>query len=140
MTCNTANQTTPATLVVAPLVDPVVESRGFRPTSRYVEVCWLPLLGPTSTWLYRRLAQAVEDADEATFDATDLAASLGLGRGLGRQAPLSRSLRRLVGAGAARCSGRRLLIRRALAPLTATQASQLTPSARRFHEQVTAAR
>ncbi len=42
-------------ITVKPWVDPVVEAHGFSPRSPYVETCWLPVLGPTATWLYRRL-------------------------------------------------------------------------------------
>lgn len=125
-----------ATLVVAPLVDPIVEERGFGPTSSYVEFCWLPVLGPTTTWLYRRLAMPLLAVGEFEVDVTDLSVSLGLGEGLGRNSPVMRSFGRLVKFGAADWGGTRLLVRRALAPLTVLQASRLSWSARQHHEMV----
>ena len=125
-----------ATMVVAPLVDPVVERHGFGPASSYVEFCWLPTLGPTTTWLYRRLAMPLLVEDELEIDLVDLAVSLGLGEGLGRNAPLIKSLGRLVSFGAADWGGTRLLVRRALAPLTVMQAKRLSLSARQHHDEL----
>ena len=45
----------PATVRVAPWDDPVVDRRGHDPRSAYVEQFWLSVLGPTATWLLRRL-------------------------------------------------------------------------------------
>ena len=42
-------------ITVRPWIDPVVDDDGFDPRSRYVEVFWLGVLGPTATWLLRRL-------------------------------------------------------------------------------------
>ena len=40
---------------VTPWHDPVVDRRGHDPRSAYVEQFWLGVLGPTATWLLRRL-------------------------------------------------------------------------------------
>src|SRR4051812_45784237 len=95
MQCDTLLTPTRTTLVTGPLIDPVVEAHGFGPASGYIEFCWLPILGPTATWLYRRLAIPLLVEEEITVDLLDLAISLGLGTGMGRQAPLIRSLLRL---------------------------------------------
>ena len=50
-----------ATVRVVPWPDPVVEEHGHDPRSAYVERYWLGLLGPTATWLVRRLASLVDD-------------------------------------------------------------------------------
>ena len=39
----------------SPWDDPVVDRRGHDPRSAYVEQFWLSVLGPTATWLLRRL-------------------------------------------------------------------------------------
>jgi hypothetical protein len=36
------------TIVVRPWIDPVVDEDGFDPRSRYVELFWLGVLGPTT--------------------------------------------------------------------------------------------
>ena len=50
----------PATLVVLPWADPVVDPIGHDPRSRYVELFWLGILGPTATLLLRRLADGLD--------------------------------------------------------------------------------
>ena len=44
------------TFRATPWTDPVVDLVGFDATSAYVELCWLPTLGPSATWMLRRLA------------------------------------------------------------------------------------
>src|SRR3954471_12957510 len=82
-------------LLVRPWVDEQVEAHGFGPRSMYVEMCWLPILGPTSTWLYRRLGSWTEfNPDGLTVNLTEVATGLGLGSGIGPNSPLMRSLDR----------------------------------------------
>jgi len=122
-------------VVVRPWPDPVVEAHGFAPNSGYVEYCWLPVLGPTATWLYRRLGNLVLVHDDGyDVDLVDLAVSLGLGEGLGRHAPLVRALERLERFGAMDVTESALLVRRALAPLPEALARRLSESARRAHD------
>lgn len=126
----------PANLEVRALPDPLVEQLGYGPRSHYVEVCWLSVLGPTSTWLYRRLGTWAEAQPEGSeVDLTDLSVSLGLGEGLGNNSILARSLRRLVQFDAARWMSSSLAVRRALGPLPERQASRLSFSAYRFHRE-----
>jgi hypothetical protein len=40
---------------ITPWIDPLVDRRGHDPRSSYVEQFWLGTLGPTATWLVRRL-------------------------------------------------------------------------------------
>ena len=125
---------------VTPLVDTLVEAHGFRPDSIYVEYCWLGVLGPTSTFAYRRLgliAAATPAGSEAPVDLVDLAVSLGLGEGTGRNSLMARALRRLVQFGAAEWRGDALAVRRALAPLTVRQLGRLGFTARAMHHRIT---
>lgn len=125
------------TLVVRALIDPVVEAHGFPATSRYVETVWLGVLGPTATWAYRRLGSLAEvHPDGATVDLVDLALSLGLGEGLGKNSLLWRALARLVSFGVARWEGDVLAVRRRVAPLPERQVSRLSASAARAHVQL----
>ena len=45
----------PATLAVLPWADPVIDPIGHDPRSRYVELFWLGVLGPTATLLRSRM-------------------------------------------------------------------------------------
>ena len=47
--------TTQQLLMVVPWLDPVVDSVGYEVRSQYVELFWLNVLGPTATWILRRL-------------------------------------------------------------------------------------
>lgn len=127
------------TLVVRAWIDPVVDAVGYGPTSTYVEHCWLGVLGPTATWLYRHLGGMVEaTSDPVRIDLADLALGLGLGRGLGRQSPLCRALGRLGRFGIVRPAGPALEVRRALAPLTELQLVRLGPGVRGWHDRLLA--
>ena len=71
----------PARVHVAPWLDPVVDRRGHDPRSAYVEQFWLGVLGPTATWLLRRLVAGFDhQPDGYELDVTATARSLGLSR------------------------------------------------------------
>jgi hypothetical protein len=116
----------------------VVDELGFRPTSRYVETCWLGVLGPTATWAYRRLGSLAEVHPEgAVVDLADLALSLGLGEGTGRNSLMARALGRLVNFEAARWEGEVLAVRRRLPSLPERRVARLSASAARAHAHLT---
>jgi hypothetical protein len=68
-------------------------------------------------------------------DTTDLAVSLGLGESLARNAPISRTLGRMVAFGAAQRSGDTLAVRRALPDVPERMLGRLSYSARLAHQQ-----
>jgi hypothetical protein len=129
----------PATITLVAWDDPLVEAHGFGPRSAYLETVWLPCLGPSSTWLYRKLAVLVElGLDGTEIDLADLALGIGLGEGTGRNSMISKALSRLVSFEAARWrADGSFAVRRALAPVTERRAARLPASVRRFHEQHT---
>lgn len=49
---------------VLPWPDVVIDQMGVDPRSPYVERYWLGLLGPSATWLVRRLADGLDAAPE----------------------------------------------------------------------------
>ena len=51
---------TSPTIVVVPWVDPVVDEAGASVFSRYVEMYWLPVLGPSALWMMRRIVMGFE--------------------------------------------------------------------------------
>ena len=127
----------PATIDIKAFEDPLVEQHGFLPTSDYVEVCWLPVLGPTATLLYRRLGSwAVGQPNGTPVDMVDLGVSLGLGESLNRSGLLYRGLSRLVQFDVTRWDQGALAVRRALAPLTEKRMRNLSYSAYCFHRSV----
>src|ERR1700691_3898339 len=67
-------------LRVVALSDPATESIGFHPRSLYVETFWLPVLGPSATWLLRQLVDELEASQRGVdLQLDDVARSLGLG-------------------------------------------------------------
>lgn len=126
----------PQTITVAHWSDLVVQTHGFSPRSTYVEVCWLPVIGPSATWLYRRLGSWMEtDPTPLEIDLLDLAVSLGMGKGLGRNCLLSRTLHRLDSFDVIDRSATTIYVRSALAPLTERQVRRLSESVQAFHRQ-----
>src|SRR5438874_7497315 len=85
------------TLHVRPWPDPVIDAVGHDPRSSYVERFWLGILGPSTTWLLRRLAAGLE-AQPSGFSLclSETAQSLGLGHKGGRHSPFVRALARCV--------------------------------------------
>lgn len=66
----------PATLMVRSVPG---DGTGYDARSDYVELFWLPTLGPTPTWLLRRLRALTEGyAGEIDVDTAELAASIGI--------------------------------------------------------------
>ena len=124
----------PTEIVLVPWEDPVVEALGHWPGDPYVEYCTLGVLGPTTTFLWMRLARICAAQASTRVDVIDLAVSLGLGEGLGANAPLPRSLGRLVQFGCAHRAGETFAVRRALPHLSQHQLSRLSWSARQAHE------
>ena len=83
------------TLSVLPWPDAVIDQLGHDPRSAYVEQFWLGILGPSTTWLLRRLATGLEAApDGYVLPLAETARSLGLGTPSGRHSPFMRSLHR----------------------------------------------
>lgn len=59
-------------------------------------ILWAPTLGPTATLAVQRLMAILHTTPDAVIDVPAFAASLGVGRGLGDNAPLVKALDRLV--------------------------------------------
>lgn len=83
-------------LHVVPWSDPVVDDHGVAACSRYVELYWLAILGPSTTWLLRRLSYGLA-LHTGGFDLplAETARALGLGERLGKNSPFRRALQRL---------------------------------------------
>jgi len=123
------------TLTVRPWPDPVIDRIGHDARSRYVEEFWLGVLGPSTTWFLRFVADQL-DRHPGGFEL-DLGATarrLGLAPPGGRNAPLQRALDRAVRFRLARTAGRDGLdVRRRLPPLNRHQLERLPAEARQAH-------
>ncbi len=124
-------------LPIRPWPDPVIDNLGFDPRSWYVETFWLGVLGPSTTWLLRRLATGLESRP-AGFELAlaDTARQLGLGDKGGRHSPFVRSLARIVQFELARFDDRGLFaVRRKVPPLNRRQLNRLPDTLRVSHQQ-----
>lgn len=127
----------PATsLMVEPWPDPVLDELGHDPRSAYVERFWLPVMGPSSLLVVRRLADRLDnepDGFELQLDA--FAGELGLGRRGGHNSPIWRTLERTSRFRATRLHGETMLVRRHLDSLSGPQVRRLPDGLQRVHQQ-----
>ena len=84
------------TLTVTIWHDSVIAAHGRPADDAYLEEQWLPVLGPSATWLVRRLAHILSANDTAEVDLASLARSLGMVHEPGRDGPFARAVARLV--------------------------------------------
>jgi hypothetical protein len=102
---------------VVHLQDPVIEALGFDTRSGYAEAYWLGILGPSALWAQRRLPDGLaRHPDGLVVELRPLARELGLGEGIGRQAPVVRAVARLVAFRMAEVRGDALAVRRSVPP------------------------
>jgi hypothetical protein len=106
-------------VVIRPWIDPAVDNHGHDPRSRYVEMFWLGVIGPTATWLVRRLAAGLDQSpDGYELDLVATAKAMGLSYSAGRSSPFSKALERCVMFGLAHTIERGLAIRRRFPPVS----------------------
>lgn len=87
----------PRLVEITPWVDPLVDRRGHDPRSSYVEQFWLGTLGPTATWLTRRLVAGFDEFPAGyPLDLVTTAQSMGLSFTKGSNGPFARALGRCV--------------------------------------------
>jgi len=123
-------------VLIVPWPDVVIDALGHDPRSPYVETYWLAVLGPSTTWLLRRLAFRLEaEPDGFSLDLAETARSLGLGAKGGRHSPFMRALGRCIAFGLARSeSHNSLAVRRRLPPLNRRQVLHLPESLQHSHQ------
>ncbi|HUE58524.1 MAG TPA: hypothetical protein VMO88_02990 [Acidimicrobiales bacterium] len=122
-------------LRVVPWVDDLIDKVGFDPRSPYVERFWLSIIGPSTTWLMRRLASGF-DASPSGFDLAlgETARALGLGDKGGRHSPFLRTVNRMIQFELARVAGPdQLAVRRRLPPLSRRHTVRLSPALQEAH-------
>lgn len=125
----------PQALHVAPWHDPVVDELGFDLRSHYVERFWLGVLGPSTTFLLRRVAVGFDTRpDGFDLDLADTAGALGLAARGGRNSPFARAVVRSTKFGLARLDGERYEVRRRVPPLNLGQLARLPEPVRAEHD------
>ncbi len=69
----------------------------FDPRSHYCETFWLPILGPSTLWLMRKVAERFDaEPDGFSLDLTEMSQALGIASKGGRNNPFHRSINRVV--------------------------------------------
>lgn len=121
-------------IVVRPWLDPVVDDHGFDPRSRYVEEFWLGVLGPTATWLIRRLVAGLERSPQGyDLDLNATAQAMGLSYTTGRSSPFSKALQRCVMFGLAHPIDGGLAVRRRVPPISFRHLRRMPESVQAEH-------
>jgi len=128
----------PTVVRVTPWDDPVVDRRGHDPRSAYVEQFWLSVLGPTATWLLRRLVAGFDAQPEGyELDVTGTARSLGLSVTKGMASPFAKALQRCVMFGVAQRLSESWVVRRRVPPISQRHLLRLPAELQSAHEQWT---
>ncbi len=109
----------PESLTITPWPDPVLDTIGYDPRSRYAETFWLPTLGPTALLLLRHLATRFEQhSGSIELPIAQTSHALGLGQRDGASSPIVRTLVRLEQFDLACSDGRSTVaVRRSLPPV-----------------------
>ena len=124
----------PAHVRVAPWHDPVVDRRGHDPRSVYVEQFWLSVLGPTATWLLRRLVAGFDHApDGYRLDVASTARCLGLSVTRGTASPFAKALARCSMFGLVQRSTDTWMVRRRLPLVSQRHLGRLPDDVRSAH-------
>jgi hypothetical protein len=125
----------PETLTVVPWSDPLLDSLGHDPRSRYVETFWLPTLGPTAVLLMRHLADRFDhDPKGVQLQVADTSQALGVGQRDGNSSPIVRTLTRLAQFELACEDGRgTVAVRRNLPPINPRHLRRLPSALQHAH-------
>jgi len=127
---------TTTSLMVVPWDDPVVDAVGYDVRSQYVELFWLNVLGPTATWILRRLVQGFDRWPLGyELDLAEISGAMGLGYAAGATGkPFMRALQRCVMFGAAQpVPGDALAVRRRMPPVAARHLQRMPDALRAVH-------
>ncbi len=119
-----------------PWAIPAEREVGHDPRSAYVEHFWLSTLGPSATWIIRRLADHLDaEPDGFTLDLNDLAQSLGLSNAKGADSPFGRALQRCAMFNLLRPTRNGYDVKRRIPDLTTRQLDRMNERLRRDHDE-----
>lgn len=132
----------PAVLTIAPWPDPILDTVGYDPRSRYAETFWLPTLGPTALLLMRHLAARFERRlGPIELMVSETSQALGLGERDGSSSPIVRTLTRLEQFELACSDGNTTVaVRRSLPPVQRRHVRRLPPAVQVDHAEWSEAR
>jgi hypothetical protein len=123
---------------IAPWDDPVVDRRGHDPRSAYVEQFWLSVLGPTATWLLRRLVAGFDHQPLGyELDVAATARALGLSVSKGTASPFAKAAQRCVMFGVVQQLTGTWMVRRRLPLISQRHLLRLPTELQTAHEQWT---
>jgi len=109
---------------------------GHDPRSAYVERFWLSTLGPSATWIIRRIADHLDDSpDGAAVNLNDLAQSVGLSFARGVDSPFGKALHRCSMFNLIRPNGSGYDVKRRIPDLTTRQLDRMHQRLRRDHDE-----
>ncbi len=122
------------TLSVTPWQDTTVESLGYAVRSDYVEWFWLPVLGPSATWLLRRIDFGFDQFPGGyVLDVVSTARAIGVAGRNDAGTIFARALTRLNTFGVAHGSGDAYAVRRVLPPVSQRHLSRMPEHLRSAH-------
>jgi len=133
----------PPLLTVRIWDDPFVDRVGFPVRDPYLELVWLPVVGPSVAWATRCLGAwaTAAGSDGVEVPLVELAEALGLSRNsLSRNAPLQRTLARMVRFGLAEWPDSILRVRAVVPPVAQRHLARLSPRVREAHDRLVARR
>ena len=123
-------------VTVVPWRDATVEAVGFPVRSDYVEWFWLPVLGPSATWLLRRIDFGFDQfPDGYVLDARSTAQALGIAARDDAGTIFARALSRLQSFGVAHGGTGSVAVRRVLPPVAQRHLSRMPATVRDAHPQ-----
>jgi len=125
----------PATVMIRAWVDPLVDETGHDPRSRYVELFWLGVLGPTATWLLRRLVSGLDQHPDGYAIDLDLTARMmGMSYTAGRSSPFSKALQRCTMFGLSHQTGDGMAVRRRVPDVAHRHLRRMPDAVQAAHE------
>ena len=109
---------------------------GHDPRSAYVERFWLSTLGPSATWIIRRIADHLDDSpDGVAVNLNDLAQSVGLSFARGVDSSFGNALHRCSMFNLIRPNGNGYDVKRRIPDLTTRQLDRMHQQLRRDHDE-----
>lgn len=123
---------------ILPLDDPIEDANNFDPRSAYAATFWLPVLGPSTMWLMRKMADRFDlEPDGFEIDLLETSHALGIMSSGGKNNAFQRALNRAVSFHMGRTiDGRTIAIRRFMPQLHQGQINRLPPRLQRQHTRV----
>ena len=120
---------------ITPWIDPVVDQRGHDPRSSYVERFWLGTLGPTATWLVRRLVAGFDgQPDGYDLDLATTAQTLGLSYSKGASSAFGKAFGRCMMFGLAHQRSDGYAVRRLLPDVARRHLARMPHAVQQEHE------